>query len=155
VLDALDLSDLRIRLFAVERTRSTGGATQVYRIQVSDEVLNASPEGLSLSNLWVMGRLGGVPCEWHISTLHIWPARPSLAACRAAIIAALMADPGNEKERHELNQKIASITRWKTENGPALDYFREEIRNAFDRRAPRVLDMFAGGGDSFRGDALV
>jgi len=61
VLDGLDLSDDRIRLFAVERTRSTGGATQVYRIQVSDEVLNATPEGLPLSNLWVMGRLGGVP----------------------------------------------------------------------------------------------
>ena len=61
VLDGLDLSDDRIRLFAVERTRSTGGATQVYRIQVSDEVLNATPAGLSLSNLWVMGRLGGVP----------------------------------------------------------------------------------------------
>lgn len=61
VLDGLDLSDDRIRLFAVERTRSTGGATQVYRIQVSDEVLKATPAGLSLSNLWVMGRLGGVP----------------------------------------------------------------------------------------------
>ena len=61
VLDALDLSDDRIRLFAVERTRSTGGATRVYRIQVSDEVLKATPAGLSLSNLWVMGRLGGVP----------------------------------------------------------------------------------------------
>lgn len=61
VLDALNLSDDRIRLFAVERTRSTGGATQVYRIEVSEEVLKASSEGLSLSNLWVMGRLGGVP----------------------------------------------------------------------------------------------
>ena len=59
VLDGLDLSDDRIRLFAVERTRSTGGATRVYRIEVSDEVLKATPAGLSLSNLWVMGRLGG------------------------------------------------------------------------------------------------
>jgi hypothetical protein len=32
------------------------------------------------------------------------------------------------------------------ENGPALDYFRREIREAFGGRAPRVLDMFAGGG---------
>jgi hypothetical protein len=83
----------------------------------------------------------------HISTLHIWPARRPLAACRAAIIAALMPDPGSEQERHALNKKIEAITRWGTENGPELDYFRKEIRKAYDGRAPRVLDMFAGGGD--------
>lgn len=82
----------------------------------------------------------------HISTLHIWPARRPLAACRAAIIAALLPDPGDEQSRRELNKKIESITRWGTENGPALDFFRKEIRKAFDGRAPRVLDMFAGGG---------
>lgn len=82
----------------------------------------------------------------HISTLHIWPARRPLAACRAAIIAALMPDPGDERGRAELCKKIESITRWGTENGPALDYFRREIREAFGGRAPRVLDMFAGGG---------
>ncbi len=59
VLDGLDLRDDRIRLFAVER--NSRGATQVHRVQVSDEVLQATQEGLSLSNLWVMGRLGGVP----------------------------------------------------------------------------------------------
>jgi len=82
----------------------------------------------------------------HISTLHIWPARRPLAACRAAIIAALMPDPGDEASRHELNKKIESITHWKSENGPALDYFRKEIRKAYGGRAPRVLDPFAGGG---------
>ena len=82
----------------------------------------------------------------HISTLHIWPARRPLAACRAAIIAALMPDPGDERGRAELCKKIESITRWKTENGPALDFFRREIRKAFGGRPPRVLDMFAGGG---------
>jgi adenine-specific DNA methylase len=82
----------------------------------------------------------------HISTLHIWPARRPLAACRAAIIAALLPDPGNEAGRHSLNKKIESITHWGTENGPALDFFRQEIRQAFGGRVPRVLDMFAGGG---------
>jgi putative DNA methylase len=82
----------------------------------------------------------------HISTLHIWPARRPLAACRAAIIAALMPDPGDERDRAELCRKIESITRWKSENGPALDYFRREICQAFGGRAPRVLDPFAGGG---------
>lgn len=82
----------------------------------------------------------------HISTLHIWPARRPLAVSRAAITAALLPDPENEEERKELNKKLASITKWKTENGPALKYFRKEIRKAFGGRAPRVMDMFAGGG---------
>ncbi|MEA3340444.1 MAG: AAA family ATPase, partial [Chloroflexota bacterium] len=59
VLDGLDLRDDRIRLFAVER--NSWGATQVHRVKVSDEILQATQKGLSLSNLWVMGRLGGVP----------------------------------------------------------------------------------------------
>jgi energy-coupling factor transporter ATP-binding protein EcfA2 len=58
-LDALDLRDDRIRLFTVERSR--GGATRIDRVQVSEEVLQAVKNGLSLSNLWVMGRLGGAP----------------------------------------------------------------------------------------------
>ena len=57
-----------------------------------------------------------------------------------------MPDPGDEQGRHELNKKIESITHWGTENGPALDFFRQEIRKAYGGRAPRVLDMFAGGG---------
>jgi predicted ATPase len=59
VLDGLDLRDNRIRLFTVERTPS--GATRIDRVLVSEEVLYATQNGLSLSNLWVMGRLGGVP----------------------------------------------------------------------------------------------
>ena len=38
----------------------------------------------------------------HISTLHIWPARRPLAACRAALIATLLPDPGNAEERKKL-----------------------------------------------------
>jgi predicted ATPase len=59
VLDGLDLRDDRIRLFTVERDRQ--GGTRVDRVEVSDEIIKATEEGLSLSNLWVMGRLGGVP----------------------------------------------------------------------------------------------
>src|SRR4030042_2091094 len=42
----------------------------------------------------------------HISTLHIWPARRPLAACRAALIATLLPDPGNEEERRKLVERI-------------------------------------------------
>src|SRR5437764_15247088 len=42
----------------------------------------------------------------HISTLHIWPARRPLAACRAALIATLLSDPGNNDERQQLLERI-------------------------------------------------
>src|ERR1700687_5620238 len=42
----------------------------------------------------------------HISTLHISPARRPLAACRAALIATLLPDPGTPQKRKELLEKI-------------------------------------------------
>jgi putative DNA methylase len=111
----------------------------------------------------------------HISTLHIWPARRPLAACRAALIATLLPDPGDPEKRRELCEKIAGkvvkkterkkmpngqtverikeetvggILHWgrETENAETLQWFREEIKKAYGGRAPKVLDPFAGGG---------
>lgn len=59
VLDGLDLRDERIRLFTVGRNAK--GATRIDRVQVDPEMLKAIDDGLTLSNLWIMGRLGGVP----------------------------------------------------------------------------------------------
>lgn len=59
VLDGLDLTNPAIRLFAVDRNQE--GVTQVRRIEVTRELLSEADKGLSLSRLWVMGRLGGVP----------------------------------------------------------------------------------------------
>lgn len=42
----------------------------------------------------------------HISTLHIWPARRPLAACRAALIATLLPDPGTPEARKKLCERI-------------------------------------------------
>lgn len=56
VLDGLNLADDRIRLFAVNRSRS--GYVQLKRIRISDELLQT---GQSLSRLWINGMLGGVP----------------------------------------------------------------------------------------------
>ena len=42
----------------------------------------------------------------HISTLHIWTARRPLAACRAALIATLLPDPGTPEARKALLEKI-------------------------------------------------
>ena len=108
----------------------------------------------------------------HISTLHIWPARRPLAACRAALIATLLPDPGDPEERRRLIERIGGrivpktekkniagkrvdvereetlggILHWGRESSPDLQAIREEIRKAFGGRAPRVLDPFAGGG---------
>ena len=71
----------------------------------------------------------------HISTLHIWPARRPLAACRAVTIATLLPDPADapetvkmeytrlsgsplpDRQRDYLCDLIASLTRWGDENG--------------------------------------
>ena len=109
----------------------------------------------------------------HISTLHIWPARWPLAACRAALIATLLPDPGDDKKREEILKKlggevvkvvkkkkmpsgkveeivkeetVGGVLHWGRENSPDMDWFREEIKKAYGGRAPKVLDPFAGGG---------
>src|SRR6266550_1203954 len=109
----------------------------------------------------------------HISTLHIWPARRPLAACRAALIATLLPDPVNAEERKELLERLGGrvvqhvkpkklpgghieeqvteeteggILHWGRESSEDLNWFREKIRAAYGGRAPKVLDPFAGGG---------
>jgi len=109
----------------------------------------------------------------HISTLHIWPARRPLAASRAALIATLLPDPGDDIARLRILEKlggkvvdsvqrkrmpngrvdevhkeetVGGILHWGRETSPDLGWFREEIRKAYGGRAPRVLDPFAGGG---------
>ena len=59
VLDGLDLLDDRVRLFTVDR--DSDGATQIHRVTVTEELMAQADKGMSLSRLWVMGRLGGVP----------------------------------------------------------------------------------------------
>lgn len=59
VLDGLDLANDAVRLFAVERADS--GATRIRRIELTPELRARAGEGLSLSRLWTMGRLGGAP----------------------------------------------------------------------------------------------
>lgn len=101
----------------------------------------------------------------HISTLHIWPARRPLAACRAVLLATLLPDPGDAEGRRRLTARIGGelrqrqtragklreetaggVIHWGREGDPELAKLREEIREAFGGRAPRVLDPFAGGG---------
>ena len=83
----------------------------------------------------------------HISTLHIWPARRPLAACRAALIATLLPDPSADPKpegmsedawheeiilrRRELCEKIGGrlvkkIERKKMPNGEIVEREKEE-----------------------------
>ena len=109
----------------------------------------------------------------HISTLHIWPARRPLAACRAALIATLLPDPENDAEREVIMQKLAGrivnvvkkkklpngsveelvvpetvggILHWGRESNADLAWFRKRIHEAWPEHSPRVLDPFGGGG---------
>ncbi|MCP4404739.1 MAG: AAA family ATPase [bacterium] len=59
VLDGLDLTDDRIRLFALDR--NSQGHTTIERVVVSKELLERIEKGMTLSRLWVMGHLGGIP----------------------------------------------------------------------------------------------
>ena len=59
ILDGLPLQDDRVRLFTVSRT--TSGRTSIRRVVVDQDLLEKAERGWSLSRLWVMGRLGGVP----------------------------------------------------------------------------------------------
>lgn len=56
VLDGLDLSDEKVRLFAIDKNKY--GYAELKRIQISPELLET---GQSLSRLWINGLLGGVP----------------------------------------------------------------------------------------------
>ncbi len=109
----------------------------------------------------------------HISTLHIWPARRPLAACRAALLATLLPDPGDPEKRQALLEKIGGrvvkqqiekkdadgktiseekerledgVLAWGRENDPSMDEFRAMIREFYGDKAPKVMDPFAGGG---------
>ena len=101
----------------------------------------------------------------HISTLHIWPARRPLAASRGVVLSTLLPDPGASDRRRVLERMAGhwtvirdedgevvdrvwkdGIFHWGKENRRELDAFREEVREVFGGRAPRVLDPFAGGG---------
>ncbi len=109
----------------------------------------------------------------HISTLHIWPARRPLAACRAALLCTLLPDPGDAQKRQELLDLIGGtvvkknvtseddegntvseekefveggVLVWGNENAPEMDTLRAAIKQFYGGNAPKVLDPFAGGG---------
>ncbi|MGA2066179.1 MAG: AAA family ATPase [Thermoguttaceae bacterium] len=58
VLDGLPLKDDRVRLFTVSRTNT--GRTTVKRVTIDEQLLAKAKGEYPLSQLWVMGHLGGI-----------------------------------------------------------------------------------------------
>jgi adenine-specific DNA methylase len=67
----------------------------------------------------------------HPSTLHLWWARRPLAACRAALIATLLPDPGTPEERQKLCERIGGkvvqrIEKKKMPDGRTVERIKQE-----------------------------
>lgn len=82
--------------------------------------------------------------DYHISMLHLWWARRPLAAARAAVYAALVPAP-EVIEADRQSRFFRALCTW---GGPesAVRRARDEVLSANAGHAPKVLDMFAGGG---------
>ncbi|QNR22297.1 ATP-binding protein [Exiguobacterium sp. Helios] len=59
VLDGLDLNNDEIRLFTVDRNYY--GHTVINRVEINSNLRELGSKGYSLSELWIEGRLGGIP----------------------------------------------------------------------------------------------
>lgn len=106
----------------------------------------------------------------HISTLHIWPARRPLAACRAALIATLLPDPSAQakpdgmsdedwnheiiRQRRELCEKIGGIVdktieKKKMPNGQTIERDKKITKGGIlhwgrETENKELLDWFRG-----------
>jgi putative DNA methylase len=81
----------------------------------------------------------------HPRKLHLWWARRPLAAARAAVYAALVPAEGRDLTPAEEAAFFTALCQW---GGPdaAIRRARDEVLQANGGVAPRVVDMFAGGG---------
>jgi len=83
--------------------------------------------------------------EHPVALVHYWPARRPITACRAAIYAALVSAPRAPEDREKLSQFVCGLAGF---NVPAalIEKAVKEIKLEHGGRAPKLLDMFAGGG---------
>jgi putative DNA methylase len=79
-----------------------------------------------------------------VALVHYWPARRPITACRAAIYATLVPGPKSEADRQEAARFVEKLASFNVDS-KTLTQARENIRAHYGR-APRILDMFAGGG---------
>ncbi len=81
----------------------------------------------------------------YVELVHYWPARRPISACRAAIYAALTPAPRTEAERDEAASFVAGLSAYQPDTRTVSEA-RERIKELHGGQAPKVLDLFAGGG---------
>ncbi len=85
----------------------------------------------------------------YVELVHYWPARRPITASRAAVYAALAPAPKSDAERVEAGSFVASLAAYRPDR-EVLGEARERIPTSHGGRAPKVLDLFAGGGAILR-----
>ena len=81
----------------------------------------------------------------YVELVHYWPARRPITAARAAIYATLVSAPKNGAEREEAKSFVTRLAAYKPD-AKTVSEAREQLRETHGGRAPKVLDLFAGGG---------
>ena len=81
----------------------------------------------------------------YVELIHYWPARRPITACRAAIYAALTSAPRDNEERNEAASFVSKLASW-APDPETISKAALQIKELHDGRAPKVLDLFAGGG---------
>ena len=81
----------------------------------------------------------------YVELVHYWPARRPITACRAAVYATLAPAPRTDEEREEAASFVAKLAAYKP-SADRVSEARDRIRKLHGGRAPKVLDLFAGGG---------
>ena len=81
----------------------------------------------------------------YVELVHYWPARRPITACRAAIYAALVPAPRTEDERDDAASFVARLAAYQFDPRTVSEA-RERIKKLHGGHAPKVLDLFAGGG---------
>ena len=81
----------------------------------------------------------------YVELVHYWPARRPITACRAAIYSALVPAPRTEDEREDAAAFVAELAAYKFDPEKVSEAC-EGIKMLHSGQAPKVLDLFAGGG---------
>ena len=81
----------------------------------------------------------------YVELVHYWPARRPITASRAAIYATLVSAPNSDVERDEAASFVGRLAMFKPDPD-VVRQARDRVKQAHGGRAPKVLDLFAGGG---------
>ena len=81
----------------------------------------------------------------YVELVHYWPARRPITASRAAVYAALVPAPSSDEERAEAAAFVTRLAAF-SPDPEDVDEARTRIKRLHGGRAPKILDLFAGGG---------